>query len=377
MSTEAPLTQTPNAGKGRKIKGSIEKKRKREGAAQEDGTPAAVEPVAKKTKTTKSDRAEKSQAAEDVEVQPATTPAPKDQSVGKMRKNSDTSVLETPATSTKPKKSRKPKTSQDSQRESPVASVAIAKKPKNKINRHAGPKEETDPEELLQKRSPFVQETTSFYLALSPCAHEYPLEGLCAEHISPLLLSYYPPLKGIVLSYDNPRLSEDPEDEQRPQASSIREAKTVLARSIDEYAVNYIWLTADFLIFKPTNGTYLEGYVNLQNESILGLVCYNYFNAGIERNRLPKDWRWVGEDHAFEGRGKGMASQEGEGYWADGDGKKVEGRLVFRVRDFEATPGSENGAGSINIYGTLLNDAEDKALNDEENQRGLVSERAR
>ncbi|KAK5121253.1 hypothetical protein LTR85_005419 [Meristemomyces frigidus] len=377
MSTETPVTQTPDMGKKKKAKGSTEKKRKREDDVLEDGAPATAEAAAKKTRKSKAKHVINSADTLDDTVPLATTPTPKDQTVSKKRKASDTPVVESPAPGTKPKKSRKPKVPREPAADSLLASAAPAKGQTKKTGGLAGTAKNASPDELLQSQSPFVQETTSFYLALSPCAHEYPLEGLCAEHISPLLLSYYPPLKGIVLSYDNPRLSEDPDDAQRPQASSSREAKTVLARSIDEYAVTYVWLTADFLLFRPNRGTYLEGHVNLQNESILGLVCYNYFNAGIERNRLPRDWRWVGDENAFEGRGKQKASQEGEGYWADGDGKKVDGRVVFRVRDFEATPGSESGAGSINIFGTLLSDSEDKALEDDERQRGLVSDKSR
>ncbi|KAK4539736.1 hypothetical protein LTR36_010389 [Oleoguttula mirabilis] len=374
MSTEPASTRIPEMVKKKKAKaeGSLNK-RKRE---DEDRAPDTTAPAVKKTKKTKSKHTGNPADGGDDGVPPASTHVPKDQTVTEKRKVTEDQVAESPAPAKKTKKPKKPKVPKELAGESPVASLVAAKKQKTKTNGRAGPTAVADPDELLRSESPFVQQTSSFYLALSPCAHEYPLEGLCAEHISPLLLSYYPPLKGIVLSYDNPRLSEDPEDQQT-QAGSSREAKTVLARSIDEYAVTYVWLTAEFLIFKPNNGTYLEGYVNLQNESILGLVCYNYFNAGIERHRLPKDWRWVGDDNAFEGRGKQSASQGGEGYWADGAGKKVEGRVVFRVRDFEATPGSESGAGSINIYGTLLSDAEDEALDDEERQRGLVGDRSR
>lgn len=203
---------------------------------------------------------------------------------------------------------------------------------------------------LLESNSPFVQQTASFYLALSPCAHNFPLEGVSAEHISPLLLTYYPPLKSIVLSFTNPRLSEHPED--RPQANNSNEAKVVLAKSIDEYAVTYVWLTAEFVLFRPKKGTYLEGYINLQNESILGLVCYNYFNAGIERERLPKDWRWVSGD--VQSVGGQTAELDGDGYYVDGDGERVEGRLIFRVEDFDNAPGAESGGGTIHISGTLL-----------------------
>lgn len=111
----------------------------------------------------------------------------------------------------------------------------------------------------------------------------------------------------------------------------------------------------------------MEGWVSLQNESLLGLVCYNYFNAVVERDKLPQDWRWEegGDDDEGEleqagGKKKKRRKRrtgfgEGSGYFVDGRGEKVKGRVVFRVEDFEASPGGDGGGGgSISIIGTLL-----------------------
>ncbi|KAM0706708.1 hypothetical protein Q7P35_006038 [Cladosporium inversicolor] len=226
----------------------------------------------------------------------------------------------------------------------------------------------------LTSKSPFIQHTTSFYLALSPIAHQFPLEGLCAEHISPLLLTYYPPMKGVVLSYNNPRLSESPETGSK--IAEGKKARTVLGRSVDEYAVTYVWLTVELLVFKPQRGTVLEGYVNLQNESILGLICYNYFNAGIERSRLPKDWQWVADEAQEEtGEMARKARRDAAGHYVNAEGNKVEGKIIFKVKDFEATAGAETGSGSINIYGTLLVESEDQKVDEESRQKSLVRER--
>lgn len=381
MSTKPSSRQTLDMKKEKKTKGSTDnsvKKRKREEEQREDADPSQTEPTLKKTKKRKS---KDSQVTADREVDgvlSATAPVPEKKVMGKKRKLSTETPIEVPAPIAEEKKKKK---SKDRVAQSPASGaivqaessgVASLQKQKNKKDKRGVSAVTASAGSLVESQSPFAQQTISFYLALSPCAHDFPLEGLCAEHISPLLLTYYPPLKGVVLSYDNPRISEHPDDQQGPQASSSNQAKTVLARSIDEYAVTFVWLTADFLLFRPQRGTHMEGHVNLQNESILGLMCYNYFNAVIERYRLPKDWRWVGDDEDVEGKWKQKAGKEGEGYWVDGDGKKVEGKLVFKVRDFEATPGSETGAGSINIHGTLLPDGEDTRQDDEERQHGLV-----
>lgn len=224
----------------------------------------------------------------------------------------------------------------------------------------------------LNKQSPFICETQSLFVGLSPIAHRFPLEGACAEFISPLLLTYYPPLNGVVLSYSNPRLTQHPE--QACQASNGQNNISAMGRSIDEYAVTYIWLTADFLVFRPSIGTVLEGHVNLQNQSILGLLCYNYFNAGIDQSRLPSDWKWVEEQEFDDGTiAQGDNVPQNNGHFVDGDGKIVQGKILFKVKDFEANAGVDGGTSSINIYGTLIRDQDDNKIDAELRQRALVS----
>ncbi|SMQ49730.1 unnamed protein product [Zymoseptoria tritici ST99CH_1A5] len=176
--------------------------------------------------------------------------------------------------------------------------------------------------------SPFTTLTASLYVSLSPCANAFPLEGLCAEHLSPHLMTYHSSFNGVVLSYSNPRISSSPED-HRPQAKTEK----VLARSIDEYAVTFLWLTADFLVFRPERGSLLDGFVNLQSESMLGLLCYNYFNVAIAREGLPEGWNWDGES------------------WNDAEGNPVgEGRKVkCKVEDFVASGGE-----GLSISATLV-----------------------
>lgn len=85
----------------------------------------------------------------------------------------------------------------------------------------------------------------------------------------------------------------------------------------------------------------------MQNESMIGLLCYNFFRAGINVENLPKDWRWVGPD----------GEEDMTGHFVDGGNgdKRVEGRLVFRVEDFFSTAAySEEGAGAVSIVGSLL-----------------------
>ena len=227
--------------------------------------------------------------------------------------------------------------------------------------------------------SPFFEQTSSFYLPLSPICQQYPLQGLCAEHLSPLILTYYPPLNGVVLSYSNEKLST-----KCPGDSEDDGEGPVLAQSIDEYSVSYIWVTADFLVFRPRRGCRIEGWINLQSEGNIGLVCYNFFSVSIERKRLPKEWKWIRGGTGRLGARKSKQSKDlgeqaetrqvngfgdEEGYFEDGDGNKVEGSLTFTVKNMEASRISDREPAHVSIEGTLLSNAEEEELREQDSNR--------
>lgn len=207
--------------------------------------------------------------------------------------------------------------------------------------------------------TPFQLRTSSLYLPLSPIAQGLPLESLCAEHLSPLILTYFEPLRGIVVSYNNPRLSSG------PNHASLTGAE-VLGEVIDEYAATYTWMTADFLVLRPERGVELEGQVTIQSESHIGLICWNLFNATIPSTGLPKDWQWMGPARR---RKKGSAEPSGTtatGYYTDAAGGKVEGLLKFRVVDLENLPTFGRDRSFISIHGTLRDSAEVEEENAEQ-----------
>ncbi|MCJ1379140.1 hypothetical protein MMC17_002240 [Xylographa soralifera] len=238
--------------------------------------------------------------------------------------------------------------------------------------------------------SPFHQETFSLYLPLSPICQAYPLEGLCAEHLSPLILTYYPPFKGVVFAYSNAHLSEQP---RKPDRSVP--VNTILAKSIDEYAVSFVWLTADFLIFNPQREDWIEGWVNLQSESHLGIVCWNLFNASIERKGLPNTWRWVAAGSKPKSKAKlkhsrgdssadeddeqaeailssSQAVHEDDGHFEDAEGKRIEGPIKFRVKDVETSSNTEKEKIFLSIEGTLLSTEEEEAIAQQEQSTSHV-----
>ena len=237
--------------------------------------------------------------------------------------------------------------------------------------------------------SPFYQQTSSFYLTLPPISQKHALQGICAEHISPLILTYYPPFHGVIISYSNARLSTD------PQTGS---SKPAYARAIDEYASSFIWLTADFVIFKPQKNSMIEGYVNLQSESTIGLLCLNFFNASIERKRLPKEWKWIpggmraprkrklkkpARDimsdsegaEAEEDDSKEQNLGDAEGYFQDQAGKRVEGLLRFRVKDMDTSKSMDRETGFVSIEGTMLSDDDERQSLEQERIRKPATRR--
>ena len=213
--------------------------------------------------------------------------------------------------------------------------------------------------------TPFFTQTSSFYLALSPIAQRNPLEGLCAEHLSPLILTFYPPLKGVVLAYSNPRLSE-----QRPPTA---DKTPILSRAKDEYAVTYVWLTADFTVLRPARGAEIEGHITVQNPNQISLVCWNLFNASIERRRLPRKWRWssrvgrarASSESAPPDTAASTGQDEGEGYFVDENGVKMQGMITFRIRDFDIAPEMGKEKGFTSIEGTMLDDEEERNMMNE------------
>jgi len=238
----------------------------------------------------------------------------------------------------------------------PIIAASSSQKLKSKKLKKSKSSKATAPTE--SNTSPFHTQTSSLFLPLAPVSQKHPLEGLCAEHISPLILTYYPPLSGVVLAYSNPRLSEEPFGDDGDET---------LLQNIDEYAVSWTWVTCEFLLFKPERGTYLEGYINLQNEGHIGVVCWNLFNASIQRKCLPSDWRWVGVTDQDAGDAEGMNetyAEDGLGYWVDGAGEKLEGTVKFRVREIETSHDKERGF--LSIEGTMLSDEAENILLQEE-----------
>ena len=242
--------------------------------------------------------------------------------------------------------------------------------------------------------SPFCIKRASFYLPVAPIAQEQPAQALCAEHLSPLIMTYYQPFHAYVLAYQNvccqPQL--DPKEHsthRRPTHST----------QIDESAATFSWLSADFLLFKPQKSDVLDGYINLQNESSLGILCWNFFNASIARSMLPAGWTWSppgldvarrsgksrskpqisGDDENVEGEDEegGETQQEADpatfgdddgqdhGHFRDESERRVSGLVTFAVTEIETSRTVDLEHSFISIGGTMLKPASESMENGE------------
>lgn len=286
--------------------------------------------------------------------------------------------------------------------------------------------------------SPYSLTTATLYLPLSPISISptHALASLLAEHLSPLILTYYAPLQGVVLAYSNASISSTDPAASKPKSAfdpnHPNPQPLTLAKSAGEYGVLYVYLTATFLVFRPQRGQILEGWVNVQSEGFLGAVALNLFSAGIERKRLPSDWKWIPpgeyrdeEDGAASSDADAAKTQSQsqddsssvepsaafdtekehfkpvslasdanplldtlaaaeqttaeadesaavEGYFQSVSGHRVRGTVRFRVVDVDVIPGSERERGFMSIEGTMLTPEEEaQVLEDERN--GVVS----
>ena len=259
--------------------------------------------------------------------------------------------------------------------------------------------------------SPFQLMTSTLYLPIPPICGSYPAQGLCADHLSPLLLSYYSPLQGVLLSYNNISLSSElpsepllwKGDRQKPPDPDQQYASI-----IESYGPYYTYLTADFLLFAPRKGDWLKGYVVLGSEANVGLICYNFFSASIEKKRLPKSWRWMRSANELQQtkrrRRKGQhnnndeAEESGEvdpdvemmdsdnavfgeipapeGYWLTSSHPKavLSGTIFFRVIRVEKARNADREHGLLTIEGTMLSEEDENQLVEEEIEKERKTE---
>ncbi|KAI0804187.1 hypothetical protein GGR55DRAFT_658785 [Xylaria sp. FL0064] len=245
---------------------------------------------------------------------------------------------------------------------------------------------------------PFYTQTVSQYLPLHPLGINEPIQGYVNQHLELVLNRYVPSLGGVLLSYCNPRIGEAPGEGLLTQHSGMEDV--ALLEAVNEHAVSFGWLTVEINLFRPFRGAWLEGLVNIQSGGHIGVVCWGKFNASIESERLPQDWKWVDQHATKENAAEaGIASPfpldqdnpvaepnevHATGYWVNGQGSEVTADIpiYFRIKNYEV--GTSGDYGYLSIEGTMLTEEEEeeKARKEREVQkrklnRGIAPRRDR
>lgn len=164
-----------------------------------------------------------------------------------------------------------------------------------------------------------------------------PINGLRKDHLDLLLMSYYEPVGGVVIAYENIRFESDK------------------ARVVAESPFAHVWVTVDFLVWAPKKGSVLQGWVNLQSASHVGLLVENTWNVSIPKEKIPAGWSHhevregfvpkkvhVPREDPAEGvevgemEDMGYAPEHDTGGWMDDSGEYVDGLLRFQVESVKA-----------------------------------------
>ncbi|KAK2599023.1 hypothetical protein QQS21_005489 [Conoideocrella luteorostrata] len=219
---------------------------------------------------------------------------------------------------------------------------------------------------------PFFTQTVSLYEPIYPNGWAQPVTNAQYQHLQHLQNKYVPSLRGVLLDYKNVALG--PEPGRDGAAADDETPTTVMSRN--EYAVGFGWITADVELFVPSRGAWMEGSVNLQTEGHIGVVSFGKFNASIEARRLPPAWKWVSNESpeaaGFEETASVITADDhgvvrqihSTGFWVDGSGDRVKGKLRFRIRNFDA--GTSGETSYLSLEGTMLDKASEKKLVKEE-----------
>ncbi|KAH7096055.1 hypothetical protein FB567DRAFT_48367 [Paraphoma chrysanthemicola] len=222
-------------------------------------------------------------------------------------------------------------------------------------------------------------ERISQYVSLSPASLNDPLPALCASIFSPLLLSYFPPARGVVLAYEDVKLSDKPPRTAEAASKTSKSQsgddeprnESLLLRHVDEYTAPYLWATATFLVWRPRAHAYISGRITHQSQTHITLSHLNTFPVSITKDFFPSGWTWHSETAGKVKKGwDGRLSNEG-GWWTDGDGERIDGDLKVRIRDFDGKmDGRGKGKGFLRIEGSLLSQAEEKARATQKGAKG-------
>lgn len=316
-----------------------------------------------------------------------------------------------------PTKEKKKKKKLKESSEVPTASDAQISASQNDIELPDAPSIQENPTESqdqtqqdgvkdqLQSQTPssFHSKRMSLYLPIPPIGLDKALAAMLTLHVTPLLLTYFPPAGGVILSIHDPVLSATPQDTLNQPLlppggrGGPRDPSHAYPKVGDEFGSCWAWLTVTLLVYSPQRGDALAGWTNAMSEGFIGLVCYNYFQTSIAKSRIPTTWSWSGptretrqrkmprkgklndgegpsQENQFDSQETVVAREDDAidgtaGTFLDESGSKISERLQFRMVDLEMIPAQERGQMALQVEGTLLSEEEEAKAMQEERER--------
>ncbi|KAK9465713.1 hypothetical protein V1512DRAFT_265221 [Lipomyces arxii] len=203
----------------------------------------------------------------------------------------------------------------------------------------------------------FYKVETAMYVSIAPMYSLNPIHGVNVQHLDPLVMTYFPAVSGVVIA-----------------CLDVKIDKVDGAKITGESPFAFVWITAEFLVWRPQRGDILVGQINLQSRSHIGLLVHDVFNASITRDRIPANWQFIetelDEDAAFDTMAEEDADVEGvieldlkeemnvksSGYWIDENGGKVDGKLTLIVESLEISSRVFSINGSLLKLGAVKED---------------------
>lgn len=174
---------------------------------------------------------------------------------------------------------------------------------------------------------------TSLYLSLAPIYTNKPLEGIKAQHLDSMIMKHFAPANGVVIGYDNIKLSEEHQDQG--------DSNNIVAKLNPHSPFAFFWINVDLLVWCPSVGDVVEGLIYMQSPSHIGLLINDTFNASIKKNFIPENWTFI-PNQADEIQDEGENNENSEernnkkfqslGQWVDENEISIDGKIKFTIR---------------------------------------------
>lgn len=228
-------------------------------------------------------------------------------------------------------------------------SVEVRKRPSETISlasKRRATVQSTNPKDEDGLSQCYKTVSTTLYVSLAPVHLQNPISGIKQQHLDPLIMTYFPKGKGVVVAYSNIKFLEDNNDENEDDDESSHR----LAKIDGSSPFTFMWISVDFLCWCPQVGDVLEGDVYMQTPSHIGLLINDTFNASIKKYNIPTSW-------AFKSNQVDEVSSEDKktfGHWLDENETKIEGKLQFTVKTIYTT------GRVVSVEGTLIKPGEER-----------------